>query len=217
MGRKKAAKENEPEEEDAVVSDAEASEDVDKTGAKQDESSPAFAVKVEYCPVCTFPFEYCEYAGTMEQCKPYLMEWMKRNSEKSEADLEQEVTLEDKVKPKKKVVEGGDKILPGGKVKKKEESIVLISVVSRQKRKCVTTVTGLELFGVKLADAAKEFKRMFSCGASVVKTPSGKEQIDIQGEFKDQLLEMWEKKFKEVPKESVYVMDEGKVKVPAFD
>lgn len=34
--------------------------------------------------------------------------------------------------------------------------------------------------GVKLADAAKEFKKMFSCGASVVKTPSGKEQIDIQ-------------------------------------
>eukprot|EP00667_Euglena_gracilis_P017988 EG_transcript_19031 len=175
------------------------------------------STKVEYCPVCTFPFEYCEYAGMMEKCKPHLMEWMKRTSQAPDCDAEAEISLEDKVKPKKKVPEGVEKMLPGGKVKKKEESIVLITVASRQKRKCVTTVTGLEHFGVKLADAAKEFKKMFSCGASVVKTPSGKEQIDIQGEFRDQLLEMWTKKFKEIPKESVFTMDEGKSKVPAFD
>eukprot|EP00668_Euglena_longa_P045819 GGOE01061501.1.p1 GENE.GGOE01061501.1~~GGOE01061501.1.p1 ORF type:complete len:221 (+),score=26.30 GGOE01061501.1:400-1062(+) len=175
------------------------------------------SVKVEYCPVCTFPFEYCEYAGMMEQCKPHLMEWMKRTSQTPDHDVKAGVSLEDKVKPKKKVPEGVEKMLPGGKVKKKEESIVLITVASRQKRKCVTTVTGLEHFGVKLSDAAKEFKKMFSCGASVVKTPSGKEQIDIQGEFRDQLLEMWTKKFKEIPKEMVFTMDEGKTKVPAFE
>jgi len=180
-----------------------------------DVAANPYIVEVEYCPVCTFPFEYCEYAGMMEQCKPHLMEWMKRNASK-EGEVGDDV-LEDKVKPKKKAPESGEKMLPGGKIKKKEEAIVLISVMVRQKRKCVTTVTGLEHFGIKLADACKELKKAFSSGASVIKTPSGKEQIEIQGEFRDQLLEIWEKKFKDIPKDCVYVMDEGKNKSPAFE
>ena len=50
----------------------------------------------------------------------------------------------------------------------------------RNKRKCVTTVRGLDLFGVKLADAAKKFGKKFACGASVVKDAAGKEEIDVQ-------------------------------------
>lgn len=154
----------------------------------------------------------------MEKCKPYLVEWMKRKAEASGEEAVvgiEELELKDKVKTKKKLAEGVEKILPGGKVKKKEENHILISMTARQKRKYVTTVTGLEHFGIKLGDAAKQFKKSFSCGASVVKTPSNKEQIEIQGEFQDQLLEKWEKNFKEIPKSAVFVMDD-KTKVHAF-
>lgn len=214
--------------EDVVESDKEEDTKSEKSSDSGDDSDEEKAgptipmVQVELCPVCTFPFEYCEYAGMMDQCKPHLMEWMKRKAATSAEDGAEggdlaELSLKDKVKPKKKNPEGIEKMLPGGKVKKKEENIVLITVASRQKRKCVTTVTGLDLFGLKLSDAAKEFKKMFSCGASVVKTASGKEQIDIQGEFRDQLLEMWAKKFKTIPKSAVFTMDEGKNKVAAFE
>jgi density-regulated protein DRP1 len=64
-------------------------------------------------------------------------------------------------------------------VKKKEKPEVLIERNVRNKRKCITTVKGLELFGVKLADAAKVFGKKFACGASVVKGAVC-EAIDIQ-------------------------------------
>ncbi|KAI4377533.1 hypothetical protein MLD38_015140 [Melastoma candidum] len=48
------------------------------------------------------------------------------------------------------------KRLPGGKVKKKEKQEVIIEKVVRNKRKCITTVKGLELFGIKLSDASKK-------------------------------------------------------------
>lgn len=232
MGRKKKAaskKKQVDSDSDSNTSDSDREEQVDSDHSDSSDSeeetpkaSSVSRVVVEYCPVCTFPFEYCEYAGQIDKCKPHLMEWMKRQAGATgECDVTAEIdelSIEDKVKPKKKNPEGVEKMLPGGKVRKKEESCVLITVNTRQKRKCVTTVTGLELFGVKLADAAKEFKKMFSCGASVVKTPSGKEQIDIQGPFRDQLLEMWMKKpiLKEIPKDVVFTMDEGKNKVAAF-
>jgi density-regulated protein DRP1 len=57
---------------------------------------------------------------------------------------------------------------------------VLIERATRNKRKCITTVIGLDLFGVKLADASKKFGKKFACGASVTKDASNKEQIDVQ-------------------------------------
>jgi translation initiation factor 1 (eIF-1/SUI1) len=68
---------------------------------------------------------------------------------------------------------------PCAQVKKKEKPEVLIERSVRNKRKCITTVKGLELFGVKLADAAKVFGKKFACGASVVKGAVC-EAIDIQ-------------------------------------
>jgi density-regulated protein DRP1 len=57
---------------------------------------------------------------------------------------------------------------------------VVIERATRNKRKCVTTVIGLDQFGVKLADASKKFGKKFACGASVTKDASNKEQIDVQ-------------------------------------
>jgi density-regulated protein len=59
---------------------------------------------------------------------------------------------------------------------------VIIDKNTRNKRKCVTTVFGLDSFGVKLSEAAKLFGKKFASGAAVVKSPTEKEQIDIQGD-----------------------------------
>eukprot|EP00983_Pelagomonas_calceolata_P000462 15710-Pelagomonas_calceolata.AAC.1 len=57
---------------------------------------------------------------------------------------------------------------------------VVIDVNTRNKKKMITTVTGLELFGVKLAEASKLFGKKFACGCSVTKSATGTEQIDMQ-------------------------------------
>ena len=41
---------------------------------------------------------------------------------------------------------------------------------------------GMDLFGVKLADASKMLGKKFACGSSVGKTAEGKEQVEVQGD-----------------------------------
>ncbi|XP_048617023.1 density-regulated protein homolog [Brassica napus] len=53
----------------------------------------------------------------------------------------------------------------------KERQEVIIEKVVRNKRKCITIVKGLELFGIKLSDASKKLGKKFATGASVVKVP----------------------------------------------
>ncbi|RVW52385.1 Translation machinery-associated protein 22 [Vitis vinifera] len=64
-----------------------------------------------------------------------------------------------------------------------EKQEVIIEKVVRNKRKCITIVKGLDLFGVKLGDASKKLGKKFATGASVVKGPTDKEQIDVQGDI----------------------------------
>ncbi|XP_022729799.1 translation machinery-associated protein 22-like isoform X3 [Durio zibethinus] len=70
-----------------------------------------------------------------------------------------------------------------------EKQEVVIEKVVRNKRKCITTVKGLELFGVKLSDASKKLGKKFATGASVVKGPNDKEQIDVQGDISYDVVE----------------------------
>lgn len=70
--------------------------------------------------------------------------------------------------------------LPGGKVKKKSKPEVVLERNTRNKKKCVTTISGLDSFGVKHSEASKLFGKKFASGASIVKNAEGKEQIDVQ-------------------------------------
>uniref|UniRef100_A0A0D3AIN7 SUI1 domain-containing protein n=1 Tax=Brassica oleracea var. oleracea TaxID=109376 RepID=A0A0D3AIN7_BRAOL len=54
---------------------------------------------------------------------------------------------------------------------RRERQEVIIEKVVRNKRKCITIVKGLELFGIKLSDASKKLGKKFATGASVVKVP----------------------------------------------
>ena len=47
----------------------------------------------------------------------------------------------------------------------------------------MTTISGLDLFGVMLPEASKMLGKKFACGASVTKTAeAGKEQVEVQGD-----------------------------------
>ncbi|KAM7515642.1 hypothetical protein LguiA_005225 [Lonicera macranthoides] len=153
-------------------------------------------VRVLYCGVCGLPAEYCEFGPDFEKCKP----WLIQNAPDLYPDLLKEANAKDADNVSGqlqstsisdgKTPSGGStskqeevKRLPGGKIKKKERQEVIIEKVTRNKRKSITTVKGLELFGVKLSDASKKLGKKFATGASVVKGPTEKEQIDVQGDI----------------------------------
>eukprot|EP00249_Psilotum_nudum_P000880 c13046_g1_i1 orf=394-969(-) len=183
-------------------------------------------VKVLYCSVCSFPAEYCEFGPDFEKCKPWLLknapelypELLKEAAEKTTEQLDGLDISGDK----KEYITGSSseskkeefKTLPGGKVKKKEKPEVVIEKVVRNKRKCVTIVKGLDMFGIKLTDASKKFGKKFASGASVVKGVTDKEQIDVQGDIMYDIVEFITETWKNVPEESIFFIEDGK-KVPA--
>ncbi|AES78018.1 translation machinery-associated protein 22 isoform X1 [Medicago truncatula] len=189
-------------------------------------------VRVLYCQVCSLPPEYCEFGGSdFEKCKPWLIQ--------NVPDLYPNLLNEANEKEVGKVADklqgtgissaaassaGGAassaakpeevKRLPGGKVKKKDKQEVIIEKVVRNKRKSITTVKGLELFGVKLSDASKKLGKKFATGASVVKGPTEKEQIDVQGDISYDVVEFITDTWPDVPERAIFFIEDGK-KVPA--
>jgi density-regulated protein DRP1 len=93
------------------------------------------------------------------------------------------------------------------KKKNKDAPMVVLEKNVRNKKKCITTISGLDTFGVKLSEAAKMFGKKFASGASVNKTPDGKEQIDCQGDFLDSAAELILKQYKDsIKREDIYVI-----------
>jgi translation initiation factor 1 (eIF-1/SUI1) len=125
-------------------------------------------VVVEYDPITGVPAEFNEYLP------PDSAEFKRWKAAQAGPEALAALTLKDK--------EGNEieKQLPGGKVKKKQKAQIVLESHTRNRKKCVTTVTGLDSFGVKLADAAKLLGKKFACGASVVKDATGAQQIDMQ-------------------------------------
>eukprot|EP00802_Teleaulax_amphioxeia_P020250 Tamp_20524.p1 GENE.Tamp_20524~~Tamp_20524.p1 ORF type:complete len:222 (+),score=72.12 Tamp_20524:74-667(+) len=147
-----------------------------------------YPIQVLYCGACTNPPEYCAWTGAKvgvvdDACKAWLLANAPEMATKfgyagGEAAAGGEGEGE------------GAKAAGGGGGKKKKEGVkeVLVSSKQRQKKKFVCTVRGLETFGVKLPDACKVFKKKFSTGASVTETPDQKEEIEIQGDVKDDVV-----------------------------
>lgn len=179
-------------------------------------------VKVLYCGVCGLPAEYCEFGPEFERCKP----WLIQNAPDLYPDLPKEVGAKDadNVSDQLKATSisaGGSstkpeeiKRLPGGKVKKKERQEVIIEKLVRNKRKCITTVKGLDHFGVKLSEASKKLGKKFATGASVVKGPTEKEHIDVQGDIAYDVVQFITDTWPDVPETAIYFIEDGR-KVPA--
>jgi len=198
------------------MSDKEENSDKEEQEVKEQKDSRSKGKGIIYCGVCGLPPEYCEFGPSFEKCKPWLIENvpdlypnLKDEDENKEAKSTGKRGGKGLVKPDSSDSE--TKLLPGGKVKKKEKPIIHISRVQRNKRKYVTIIEGLDKFGVKLSDASKLLSKKFSCGASVVKTPNGEEEIDVQGDFTENIIEFLMEKW-DIPDDGI-ICEDGKRKV----
>lgn len=88
---------------------------------------------------------------------------------------------------------------------------MLIKRVERNKRKYVTAVSGLEAHGMDLKKVAKEWGKKFATGSSVTKTPSGGEEVVVQGDNSDEILD-WVIDVGGVPEGNVECVEDKKKK-----
>ncbi|KAJ9100007.1 Translation machinery-associated protein 22 [Naganishia cerealis] len=74
--------------------------------------------------------------------------------------------------------------------KKKAAAKITIKRESRNKRKHITSIHGLDAFGVDLKKAAKFLAQKFATGASVSKNPQGFDEIVIQGDVSEEVIDL---------------------------
>ncbi|GJE87425.1 density-regulated protein DRP1 [Phanerochaete sordida] len=183
---------------------------------------PVAPIQVRYCEVCSFPLEYCEFGSSFTKCKEVLREsdpdlYDRYYSEEAlqaklgTLSLDAQAKLEkDTAKKEAKAVAKADAAL-----KKKMASQVTIKRIERNKRKHVTSIHGLETFGVDLKKAAKQFATKFATGASVTKNPQGLDEIVVQGDVSAEIVEMIEEGqgvLKGIPSDNVVEVEEKKKK-----
>ncbi|KAJ5243657.1 hypothetical protein N7489_003753 [Penicillium chrysogenum] len=170
--------------------------------------------------VCTLPPEYCEFGGTAKKCEEWLKEnesdlWDKLYSEDAlNANLStlsvsaQERAAKDAAKKEAKAAanEARDS-------ERKAASKILIKRVERNKRKFVTVVIGLEVFGLENKKVAKDLGKKFATGSSVTRSPAGIEEITVQGDVSDDLREwLLEIHGKQIPASNIELIEDKKKK-----
>lgn len=96
---------------------------------------------------------------------------------------------------------------------RKAASKILIKRVERNKRKHVTVIMGLEVFGLENKKLAKELGKKFATGSSVTRSPAGAEEITVQGDVSEDvrewLLEVYGNK---VPEANIELIEDKKKK-----
>ncbi|KAI5120657.1 hypothetical protein M0805_007994 [Coniferiporia weirii] len=186
------------------------------------EPQPIQPLQVVYCAVCTLPTEYCEFGASLTRCKEWLQGehpdlYDRYYSEEAlhakigTLSLEAQSKLEqDVAKAEAKAEAKADTAL-----KRKMESVVTIKRIERNKRKHITSVHGLEAFGVDLKKAAKFFGKRFATGASVTKNMQGLDEIVIQGDVSDDISDLISESvdvLRDVPIKNVKLIEEKKKK-----
>ncbi|KAI7833883.1 translation initiation factor SUI1 [Kickxella alabastrina] len=176
---------------------------------------------VLYCGVCTLPPEYCEFSASRKACEQWLgethpEEYMRLYSDEALTDKMAMTTLsDDKVAKEAAKMEKAitkEEARMARDLVKKNSSRVVIKRVERNKRKCVTSIFGLDVFGVDLKKTAKMFANHFACGGSVAKNPQGLDEILVQGDFSEKILQLILKDHPEVPEANIDLTEEKKPK-----
>jgi len=194
-------------------------------GEDEEEDSdvdPRYPLQVVYCPVCGMPPEYCEFGPTPSKCfsehpelhegveppEPSAKEAKKAAAEEAEAKAAEEA--------KARAVEGGEAAAPPPteKKKKEKEKEITMTVAQRSKRKFITTIVGLDLFDVKLAEISKLFSKRFACGSTVAKNASMKDVVEVQGDVCTEVAEILVSKYN-IPAGSIFIVH-GKEKTLAL-
>ncbi|KAL8390050.1 hypothetical protein RB595_009262 [Gaeumannomyces hyphopodioides] len=117
---------------------------------------------VIYCGVCTLPPEYCEYGGTVRKCQDWLQKahpdmysriWSPEALEAATASLSVEAQQRAEKDAKKKAAKA--EAAEQKQADKLASSVVTIKRIERNKRKFVTSITGLEAFGLDLKKSSE--------------------------------------------------------------
>lgn len=91
----------------------------------------------------------------------------------------------------------------------KIDTRIVIQKISRNKKKAVTIVVGMDTVpNIKLKDVSKAFSKRFAGSSSVKDTPSGNKEIIIQGDHTDDVASMIVTKFNVQP-ENVFLDIDG--------
>ncbi|TLS26377.1 hypothetical protein PpBr36_05343, partial [Pyricularia pennisetigena] len=189
--------------------------------AEQPEAGPSEPQgrEVVYCGVCSLPPEYCEYGGTVKKCQDWLQKnnpemydriWSPEALQAATAALSVEAQQRAEKDAKKKAAKA--EAAEAKHADKLKKSVVTVKRIERNKRKYVTSVSGLESFGLELKKVAKDFGKKFATGSSVTKVASGGEEIVVQGDVSDEIKEFIVEKYKDVPEENIELVDDKKNK-----
>ncbi|CAK7217499.1 Translation machinery-associated protein 22, partial [Sporothrix bragantina] len=158
---------------------------------------------------------YCEYGGTVRKCQ----EWLEKNNPElyqrvwSQEALEAATAALSVDAQKRAAKDALKKTAKAEAADKKHASLLAKSVVTikrieRNKRKYVTSVSGLEAFGLDLKKVAKEFGKKFATGSSVTKVASGGEEIVVQGDVSPEIEEYLLEKYKDIPEDNIELIDD---------
>lgn len=207
--------------------------DQNNTPAAADPEQPCIhPILPSYCQICSFPPEYCEYGASISKCKKWLQEHdsglyerlygpgpLVEGTEKlSLADQQLKTDDTEALRKEAKEDAKASRILA-----QKKNHKVTVKTIERTKRKRITTVHGLHLFGVDLKKLAKLFANKFATGASVTKNNQGDDEIVIQGDVSDEVLDLFEStdgKFADIigngkiPDDNIVFVDDTKKKKP---
>ncbi|KAK2963859.1 putative Translation machinery-associated protein 22 [Blattamonas nauphoetae] len=179
----------------------------------KDEDHESSFQQIEYCPICGFPPELCEYGGNYKQC----IVWLKENHPELVPEFEpvddpMDQPAEEEAKEGEEKGEEKDEdpqpapsdAQPAEEEKEKPKKVkkekappkVKISVNKRTKRKNLTVLTGLDHFGVKMSDLSKQLAVRYSCSTAVKPLPGGGESIEMQGDYSMDMQEFLMEKLK---------------------
>lgn len=163
--------------------------------------------------------QYCEYGGTTKRCS----DWLAQHHPTLHAQLYDPSTLSQNlstlsVDAQKRAEKDAAKkaaraeAAESKEAEKRATSKITIKRVERNKRKFVTEVSGLELFGLELKKVAKEFGKKFATGSSVTKTAAGGEEITVQGDVSDDIFDWLVENHEEIPEENIEQVEDKKKK-----
>ncbi|PWY65019.1 eIF1-like protein [Aspergillus sclerotioniger CBS 115572] len=186
-------------------------------------SAESQAKHVLYCGVCTLPPEYCEFGGTAKKCEDWLKD--------SHPDMYQQLYSEEalstnlatlSVSARERAAKDAAKkeakaaAAEARDAERKAVSKVQIKRVERNKRKHVTVVTGLDIYGLENKKVAKDLGKKFATGSSMTRSAGGTEEITVQGDVSEEIKEwLLEAYGKEIPEANIELIEDKKKKKAA--
>ena len=126
-------------------------------------------INIEYCEICTLPFEFCEYSK--KKCSGEITE--PENEENPEED--------------KKVEENTEK------KPKKSKPMIKIELYEKKNRG-LSKISGFEKLGIEIKPLVKKLTKKLGCGAG----SKTKDSFEMQGLYRDIMIELLCKELKEL-------------------